>query len=106
MDFRPTTADLVYGEDLPCTGPIYRSMTVDGGRVRLHFGHIDGSLMARDGAVLEDFAVAGTDQIFHWAQTEIDGEMVVVHSSGVPEPVAVRYARAANPLDDVGRCGI
>ncbi len=81
-------------------------MTVDGGRVGLHFDYGDGSLTARDGATLEGFAVAGADRVFHWAQAEIDGETVVVHSSGVPEPVAVRYARAANPLDDVGRCGI
>ncbi len=32
-----------------------------------------------------------------WADAEIDGDAVYVHSADVPDPVAVRYAWADNP---------
>jgi hypothetical protein len=43
------------------------------------------------------FAVAGTDRVFHRANAVVDDDIVVVSSSEVPAPVAVRYAWAANP---------
>jgi sialate O-acetylesterase len=50
----------------------------------------------RDGK-LKWFAVAGRDQVWHWADAVIVGDSVVVSSDQVPAPVAVRYAFAMNP---------
>ena len=47
---------------------------------------------------LTRFAIAGKDRKWHWANTRIDGESVLVFSDEVPNPVAVRYAYSANPL--------
>ena len=42
------------------------------------------------------FAVAGDDKKFVWADAAIDGDSVVVSSSAVAKPVAVRYAFGNN----------
>ena len=46
---------------------------------------------------LNAFAIAGSDQIWHWADAEIAGDAVVVSSPQVAKPIAVRYAWAMNP---------
>jgi sialate O-acetylesterase len=89
----------VYGQRIVYSGPIYRSMKVEGGKIRLRFDHVGGGLVARgpDAPKLKRFAIAGADRKFVWADARIDGEAVVVWSDKVAEPVAVRYAWAENP---------
>jgi sialate O-acetylesterase len=89
---------VAYGEDLVYSGPIYRSMEVEGHEVRLSFDHVGSGLAARDGGELEGFAVAGEDRQFAWADARIEGNQVVVSSDLVPSPAAVRYAWADNPV--------
>jgi sialate O-acetylesterase len=87
----------VYGQQVEYAGPVYRSMKVEGGKIRLSFDHLGGGLVAKDGP-LKTFAVAGADKKFHWADdVVIDGDTVVVSAKAVPAPVAVRYAWANNP---------
>ena len=92
---------VAYGEKVVSSGPLYQSMRVEGNKVRLTFSHAAGGLVAKDKyGYLRGFAVAGADQKFVWAPATIEGDAVVVHSDGVPQPVAVRYGWADNP-DDV-----
>jgi sialate O-acetylesterase len=86
-----------YGQDIVYSGPLYRSMEKAGGKIILHFDHVDGGLIARDGE-LKGFAIAGTDRKFVWADARIEGDTVVVSSENAPEPAAVRYAWADNPV--------
>lgn len=87
-----------YGKsDIVWSGPDYESMAVEGDKVRLKFKHAAGGLVAKDGAALKGFAVAGENKKWHWAEATIDGETVVVRSDKVARPVAVRYAWAHNP---------
>jgi sialate O-acetylesterase len=44
------------------------------------------------------FAIAGADGRFVWADAIIEGDAVVVWSAQIPEPKAVRYAWANNPV--------
>jgi len=44
------------------------------------------------------FAIAGDDRKWVWAKGVIDGTTVVVSSDQVPNPVAVRYGWADNPM--------
>ncbi len=82
-----------YGRsDLVYSGPIYKSMTVEGDKVRLRFDHVGGGLKSSDGKPLVDFTIAGADQKFVPAVAEIDNDSVVVHADAVAQPVAVRYA--------------
>ena len=81
----------VYGRELVYSGPIYKSMAVEGGNIRLQFDHRGGGLKTRDGKPLSDFTIAGADQKFVPAVAAIDGDTIVVHSDKVAKPVAVRF---------------
>ena len=87
-----------YEKDLVYSGPLYKSMKVEGGKIRLSFDHVGGGLAARAGEALKGFAIAGADRKFVWADAKIDGDAVVVGSEDVANPVAVRYAWADNPV--------
>jgi len=81
-----------YGENgLVYSGPLYRSVTIEGDRARISFDHVGGGLMANDGRLLTWFEIAGDDHIFYKAQAEISGDTVVVWSSAVKAPAAVRF---------------
>ena len=87
---------LAYGEKIEYSGPIFDSMKIDGANAILHFTHLGGGLVAKDGE-LKGFTIAGADKVFHPAQAKIVGETVVVNSPEVPQPVAVRYGWANVP---------
>jgi len=109
-----------YGKSVPFSGPVYQSMKVEGGRILLAFSHVDGGLVARSlpatydvktkigetsplvrnspGSELEGFAICGADHMWVWADAKIDGDSVIVWSDKIPQPVAVRYAWADNPI--------
>lgn len=82
----------VYGRDVVYSGPIYKSMAVEGDKIRIRFDHVDGGPIASDGKPLVDFTIAGADKKFVPATAEIDGDSILVHADGVDRPVAVRYA--------------
>ena len=80
----------VYGHKLEFSGPVYESMKIEGGTIRVKFSHADG-LAARDGT-LKWFTIAGADGKFVPAVAKIDGPTVIVSSPEIAAPVAVRYA--------------
>ena len=86
-----------YGKKIEASGPWYRSLKVDGNKIRLKFDHVDGGLVAKGGK-LAGFAIAGEDHKFVWADAVIDDKTVVVSSPEVAKPVAVRYAWDSNPV--------
>jgi len=82
----------LYGKnDLVFSGPLYKSMTVEGNKIRLAFDHVGGGLSSRDGQPLTWFTIAGEDKNFVPAKAEIDGATVVVSADNVAQPVAVRF---------------
>ena len=99
-----------YGnKNLVYSGPIYKSMKTEGGKIRINFDCVGGGLVvgAKDGiqpfrvldnAKLQCFAIAGQDKVWHWADAVIDGDTVVVSCPDVPAPAAVRYAYSMNPV--------
>ncbi len=90
-----------YGKDVVYSGPMYKSMKVEGEKVILEFDHIGSGLVARDKyGYVKSFAVAGADKKFYWAKASLTSDnKVVVSCDKVKEPVAVRYAWADNPDD-------
>jgi sialate O-acetylesterase len=82
----------VYGQKRVYSGPIYKSMTVEGNKIRLQFRHRGGGLTTCDKKPLTEFTIAGEDQKFVPAVATIDGDSIVVHSDKVAKPVAVRFA--------------
>ena len=80
-----------YRQDgLEYSGPLYKSMKIDGPRVILSFDHGQG-LKALDGKALSWFTVAGADKSFVEAKAEISGDTVIVTSDAVTTPAAVRF---------------
>jgi len=86
----------VYGKRLEYSGPVFQSIRVEGSAIRVRFSHNAGGLVAKGGP-LRQFAIAGSDGKFVWADARIERDTVVVSSSGVPHPAAVRYGWAHNP---------
>jgi sialate O-acetylesterase len=80
-----------YGQkDVITSGPLYRSMKIEGQRIRISFEY-DKGLMAKDGD-LKEFMIAGEDGIFKPAKALIEGKTVVVWTEEVLQPKAVRFA--------------
>ncbi|MAW94810.1 MULTISPECIES: sialate O-acetylesterase [unclassified Leeuwenhoekiella] len=88
---------LAYNEDLVYSGPIYKSSSVEDGKVILTFEHTGSGLVSNDGEPLSEFALAGQDGKFVWANAKIEGDRVIVWSDEIPEPKYLRYAWADNP---------
>ncbi len=89
---------LKYGDSvIVASGPIYRSSTAEGNKIRVRFSSAGSGLVSRDGEVLSEFAIAGSDRKFVWAKAKIIGDDVIVWNDSVARPVYVRYAWADNP---------
>ncbi len=98
-----------YGRaEIVTSGPLFREMTLEDGKARLHFNSTGGGLLvarkagraptvATPAEKLNRFAIAGEDRKWVWAQAMIEGDTVVVSSAEVLRPVAVRYAYSDNP---------
>ncbi|MBR7120161.1 MAG: hypothetical protein IKC77_08190 [Lentisphaeria bacterium] len=111
----------VYGKkDVQWKSPLAVKAEKSGSQVRVFFDSVYGGLEARKqddfywvnrtrgikaklvrnspSAQVEGFAVCGKDGKWFWAdKADIDGNCVVVFSSKVADPVAVRYAWQNNP---------
>jgi sialate O-acetylesterase len=82
-----------YGkEDIVYSGPLYKSMAVEGDKIRISFGHTGSGLASRDGQTLAWFEIAGADKKFQKANAKIDGDTVLVSNEQITAPVAVRFA--------------
>ncbi len=88
----------VYGRKLTKSGPMFRRAQFAGPKVVLTFADVGRGLRIRDGDKLDEFAIAGADHKWHWAEAKIRGrDRVEVWSPAVAQPLAVRYAFNNNP---------
>ncbi len=85
-----------YGKNVAYSGPTLASVELLPDSIRLRFANTDGGLVIK-GAKLEEFAIAGEDRKWYWADAHIEGNTVVVSSLSVLNPKAVRYAWQSNP---------
>ncbi len=89
-----------YGKEVDViSGPIYSGHEIVPGGIRVQFDYTGEGLASRDGKPLARFEIAGKDQKWHWADVSIEegGKSIFATSLDVLDPVAVRYAWAANP---------
>jgi sialate O-acetylesterase len=82
----------VYEKKIEFSGPQYQGMKVEGPAIRVSFSHLGGGLVAKGGAPLKWFEIAGADGKYFPAEAKIEGDTVVVSSSDVAAPITVRYA--------------
>ena len=88
-----------YDRNLIYSGPLLKNCEFDGNKAIIHFDHVGEGLKPRDpDQPLSRFEIAGDDEVWHWGNAQITGnDTVLVSCEEVPNPVAVRYAWAANP---------
>ncbi len=86
-----------YGkEGVVKSGPLYRKAQKEDNRFIITFDYAEG-LKSRDGGSLQRFEIQSEDGTWAWAQTQIDGDQVIVWSDEIQNPKLVRYAWASNP---------
>ncbi|HEX4085775.1 MAG TPA: hypothetical protein VHY22_12750 [Chthoniobacteraceae bacterium] len=90
----------IYQHPGPVQSPHYHSFQVEQNKVRLHFDDAAG-LRIRNGGAIQGFAIRGTTGDWVWARGRIEGSDIVVWSDAVPNPAAVRYAWAMNPVTSI-----
>jgi sialate O-acetylesterase len=89
-----------YHKDLEFSGPVYKSIKVEGNKIIIDFDHVGKGLEAKDKyGYLKGFAIAGEDQKFKYAKAQIQGNQVVVYSDEISSPAAVRYSWENDPAD-------
>lgn len=83
--------------EIVSSGPIYKSINIEGNKAIISFSNIGSGLIAKDSNELKHFAIAGSDRKFVWAKAIIKEDKVIVWNDKVDYPVVVRYAWADNP---------
>jgi sialate O-acetylesterase len=89
---------IAYDDTITYSGPIYKAMKIEGGKVVLSFTHTGKGLMVKEGTEPGCFAIVGQDNRFVWAKAKIEGDKVVVWNDTIQHPIAVRYAWADDPI--------
>jgi sialate O-acetylesterase len=98
-----------YGKDIVCSGPLYKGMKKEDGKIRIEFDHTGTGLMAAQkqgldpatetpGAELTQFAIQDAAGAWHWAKATIDGDSVLVWNDEVKDPAHVRFGYQSNPV--------
>lgn len=90
---------IAYSENIVYSGPTYQSQTIEGNKIIISFTNTGSGLATSDGEAPAEFAVAGDDKKFVWANAKIEGNTIVVSSDEVPAPKYVRYAWADDPVN-------
>ena len=81
-----------YNKDVVYSGPIYKSMKVEGNKVILSFDYADGGLEIKNSTGEDNFYISGKDKNFVKADVKVDGKRLIVSSPEIKAPAAVRYA--------------
>ena len=90
---------LDYGENsLVYSGPMYKSILVEGNKLRLQFNHVGTGLASKDGGALKGFAIAGANDKWSWADAKIENNAIVLSAADVGAPTQARYDWADNPI--------
>jgi sialate O-acetylesterase len=87
---------MAYGDDITYSGPVFKSLNVQNGKIHLEFDHTGGGLYVK-GDKPAGFAIAGEDEKFVWAEVQVNTKEIIVWSNKVKNPAIIRYGWAMNP---------
>ncbi|CAM3743308.1 sialate O-acetylesterase [Flavobacterium chungbukense] len=82
-------------KNLVCSGPVYNHMKIKKQKIQLFFDETANGFKKTDS--LREFEIAGSDQVFYPADAKIEGKTIIVSSTKVKSPQAVRFAWKAVP---------
>lgn len=87
----------IYGKKLS-DSPMFQKAEIKNSKIVLTFDAVGAGLRIKDGGKLDEFAIAGADKKFVWADARIVGKnKIEVSSASVSQPLAARYAFNNNP---------
>lgn len=90
-----------------CRPPVFLRSEVDGSSIKLYFDNAIGGLLTANNEPPANFAIAGSDSIYVWANAKIASNCIEVWNKAIKKPVAVRFAWADNPYCNVyNTCGM
>ncbi len=78
------------------SGPAYKNHSVEGSSIRITFDSAGSGFLVKGGGAIKGFAIAGPDKKFFWAEAVIDNSDILVSSTFVHNPIAVRYGWGNN----------
>ena len=85
-------------KDVVYSGPLYTESKTEGNAITVKFKSVGTGLKSRDGKTVERFEIQNENKKWYWATAEIIGkDSVRISSKSVNNPIAARYAWAANP---------
>ena len=84
-----------YGKDIVCSGPLYKSMSIDGNKINIQFDYAEGGLNTK-GLDLNNFEIAGENHFYEHADAVINNNSVIVSNERITNPIAVRFAYSDN----------
>ena len=88
-----------YGFQLPWRSPEFKSASFEKGKAIVTLDTFGSKLRTVDVNEVKGFAICGADRKWVWARATLQGQnQIVVESPDVPQPTAVRYAWADNPV--------
>lgn len=88
---------VAYGESrLLASGPTLKSLQRKGDSLLLTFDNTGKGLKVK-GKKAQEFAIAGEDGKFVWAEAKVKGDRIILSAKGLKQPSQVRYAWADNP---------
>lgn len=95
-----------YGiQNIESSAPVYDTYRIEGDSIRILFKEKGDGF--RKEIPLEGFSIAGTDHQFYPAEAYFDGDEIIVYSSRVVSPAAVRYGWADFPICNLfGKSGL
>ena len=88
-----------YGVNIPFHSPQYKAMTKEGNKIVLSFDYVDGGWRPFDVPQPRGFSICGEDKKWVYANATVRPDnQIEVSATEVPNPIAVRYGWANNPI--------
>lgn len=91
-----------YGIKIPYQSPSFKSLSIADGKATVTIDCFGSGLRTFDVEEAIGFSVCGEDKVWHFAKGRVLGnDKIEVRCDSVPNPIAVRYAWANNPVANV-----
>ncbi len=80
-----------YGKEIPFSGPVFKSMDIEGNKIILSFDYAD-KLILKELNGENNFIIADSNKVFKNASVKVDGNKLILSSPVIEKPAAARYA--------------
>jgi hypothetical protein len=98
-----TALGALYAKNEPYIHPMYDSMKIEGGKIRITLKNLGGGLIVK--RHLSEFQIAGEDKKFIGARADREGDAVVVWNDTIPKPALVNLCGSTYEVKKVDEDG-